>query len=430
MTMTYQETIEYLYQQLPVFHLSGKKAYKPGFANTDALLEHLGNPHRQFKSIHVAGTNGKGSSSHMLAAIFQQAGYKTGLYTSPHLKDYRERIKINGQPIQEQKVIDFVEHNRMFIQSVNPSFFELTVALAFHVFAEEQVDIAVIEVGMGGRLDSTNVILPELSLITNIGWDHADVLGDTLPKIAAEKAGIIKPQVPVVISERQVEIDEVFITKAASTTSPILFASDELQVVSEQLIKGKRQLSIQGRDGLIDLELDLTGTYQSKNVLGVLQAVEVLREQGYDLPEQVVKEALQNVIGLTGLKGRWQLIQEKPRVYGDTGHNEAGIKEVLKTVASYTYHQLWFILGFVADKDLSKILPLYPKEAKYVFCQSSTPRALAAEKLTELAQAYGLEGTWFVNVNEALDEVLSQANEDDLVVIGGSTFVVAEVDQL
>lgn len=431
MTMTYQETIDYLYQQLPVFHLSGKKAYKPGFANTDALLEHLGNPHRQFKSIHIAGTNGKGSSSHMLAAVLQQAGYKTGLYTSPHLKDYRERIKINGQGIDEQGVIDFVEDNRMFIQSVNPSFFELTVALAFYSFAKAEVDIAVIEVGMGGRLDSTNVITPELSLITNIGWDHADVLGDTLSKIAAEKAGIIKPKVPVVISERQPEIDEVFMAKAQQTTSPIVFASDRFQVLSDDVVNGKKQLGIRYSEDLpFELELDLTGSYQSRNVLGVLQAVEILRDMGYQISKDHLQDALRNVTQLTGLKGRWQLIQEKPRIYCDTGHNEAGIREVLKTIHSYTYNELWFILGFVADKDLTKVLPLYPKEAHYVFCQSSTPRALAVEKLKDTASAYGLSGEAFINVNQALDYVKLQADEKDLVVVGGSTFVVAEVDEL
>lgn len=429
--MTYQETIDYLYQQLPVFHLSGKKAYKPGFANTDALLEHLGNPHRHFKSIHIAGTNGKGSSSHMLAAIFQQAGYRTGLYTSPHLKDYRERIKINGQPVEEQKVIDFVEKNRMFIQSVSPSFFELTVALAFQVFAEEKVDIAIIEVGMGGRLDSTNVITPELSLITNIGWDHADVLGDTLPKIAAEKAGIIKPGVPVVVSERQPEVMDVFQSKANETHSPIEFASDSLRVTDEQIAEGCKQMRIDSDvSEPMEYTLDLTGSYQSKNVLGVLKSIEVLRKRGYVIPPNSVQEALANVTGSTGLKGRWQCIQDNPRMYCDTGHNEAGIREVLKTVRSYSYNQLWFILGFVADKDLSKILPLYPAEARYVFCQSATPRALPVEKLQEIASGYGIQGTTIPDVNSAIEYVRSQAKEEDLVVIGGSTFVVAEVKEL
>ncbi|MFT4033104.1 MAG: folylpolyglutamate synthase/dihydrofolate synthase family protein [Siphonobacter sp.] len=426
--MTYQETIDFLYQQLPAFQLIGKKAYKPGLDNTKALLEFLGNPHARLKTIHVAGTNGKGSSSHMLAAILQQAGYKTGLYTSPHLKDYTERVKINGQPIDQQRVIDFVERIRMFIHSVNPSFFEVSVALAFYEFELQNVDIAVIEVGMGGRLDSTNIITPELCLITNIGWDHADVLGDTLGKIAAEKGGIIKEHVPVVVSEHQAESDPVFKEIALTCQAPIYFAEDSYSIQDDELRKGKRHLSIQSDKEEWLLQLDLIGSYQRKNVLGVLKSIELLREMGYRIDDDALSNALSHVVELTGLKGRWQ--QLGPNLFCDTGHNEPGVKVVLETIHSYSYKKLWLILGFVKDKDLGKLLPLYPKDAHYVFCEASTPRALKATQLQEKAESYELHGKVIEDVNKAIENVTSQAEPDDLIVVGGSTFVVADIDRL
>ncbi|PMD99093.1 dihydrofolate synthase [Siphonobacter sp. BAB-5405] len=428
--MTYQETLAYLYQQLPVFHLAGKQAYKPGLLTTEILLEHLGNPHRKFKTIHVAGTNGKGSSSHMLSAILQEAGYKTGLYTSPHLKDYTERFKINGVAIDPERVVAFVEENRMFIQSVTPSFFELSVALAFYEFARQEVDVAVIEVGMGGRLDSTNVIVPEVALITNIGWDHADVLGDTLPKIAAEKAGIMKAGVPVVISERQPETDEVFQTQADTLRAPLTFASDRYTVQTEEIKEGKKVLTIESMKAVQIVALDLLGSYQAKNVLGVLETTRVLTQSGYVITPENMKKALGCVVPLTGLKGRWQQLSTQPLTYADTGHNEPGIREVFKTIASINYEHLWFVLGFVADKDLSKILPLYPTQARYVFCQASTPRALPAEALKELAAKHGLRGETIPDVNEALAYVRTHAEVRDLIVVGGSTFVVADLNEL
>lgn len=427
--MTYQETIDFLYQQLPVFHLIGKEAFKPGLANTEALMELTGNPHHQFRAIHVAGTNGKGSTSHMLASILQEAGYKTGLYTSPHLKDFTERIRINGQPIEQQQVVSFVETYRMYIQSINASFFEWTVAMAFHEFARQEVDIAVVEVGMGGRLDSTNVITPLLSVITNIGWDHADVLGDTLEKIAGEKAGIIKPGIPVVISEHGE--DDVFRKKAKETGSPIFFAPDSYRVLSEEVNVGFRKMEIDGPHGTQTIELDLTGSYQRRNVLGVLRTVDALNDAGFEISANTQTSALRQVVKLSGLKGRWQQLGTDPLVFCDTGHNEPGIREVLETAASISHRQLWLVLGFVKDKDLGKILPLFPKDAKYVFCQPSTFRGLAVSDLVEKAGAAGLAAEFFTpDVNDALRYARKHADPNDLIVVGGSTFVVADLAEL
>ncbi|MFD2145667.1 bifunctional folylpolyglutamate synthase/dihydrofolate synthase [Mucilaginibacter antarcticus] len=434
--MTYQQTIDYLYTQLPVFTRVGASAYKADLNNTIELCKRLGNPERKFKTIHVAGTNGKGSTSHMLAAVLQTAGYKTGLYTSPHLKDFRERVRINGEMISEQSVIDFVADHKTDFEEIQPSFFEMTVGLAFDIFAKEQVDIAVIETGLGGRLDSTNIVTPLLSIITNIGWDHMNILGDTLPQIAAEKAGIIKPQIPVIIGEKQDELAEVFIRKADEEGAPLSFASDlfEAKAISQ---KSK------GYDDLLDIEitslkaqtpnlqsnlqLDLTGSYQLKNVKTVLAAVNELRLQGFTITGDHIKTALSRVKTLTGLHGRWETLSITPLTICDTGHNPEGIREVLNNIASVDFEQLHFVIGIVNDKDSTKVLSMLPKNAIYYFCRPDIPRGLDAETLKQQALSFGLKGSTFTTVKLALAAATQAAAAKDLVFIGGSTFVVAEI---
>lgn len=432
--MNYAETLDYLYNQLPMFTRVGASAFKADLGNTLELCSRLNNPQHKFKSIHVAGTNGKGSTSHMLAAILQTAGYKTGLYTSPHLKDFRERIRINGQMIPEQTVIDFVAQHRPDFDEIAPSFFEMTVALAFDVFAKEQVDIAVIETGLGGRLDSTNVIIPLLSIITNIGWDHMNLLGDTLPKIATEKAGIIKRNIPVIIGEKQDEVAEVFIRKAEDEKVRISFASELYEARKAE--SGKQN----AESNLVDVEisqisnlksqifqLDLTGSYQLKNIKTVLAAVEELRIQGYTITDEHITTALRQVKTLTGLHGRWETISQKPLTICDTGHNPEGVAEVLKNIATVTYNHLHFVLGMVNDKDISKVLSMLPKNATYYFCRPDIPRGLEADSLKEKAESFGLQGEAYANVKEALAAAQTAAQPNDLVFAGGSTFVVAEV---
>ena len=409
-----------------MFQRVGPAAYKPDLNNTISLCKALQNPETKFKSIHVAGTNGKGSSSHMLAAIFQKAGYKTGLYTSPHLKDFRERIRIDGKMISKRSVIDFVAKNKELFESIEPSFFEWTVALAFYYFAIKKVDIAIIEVGLGGRLDSTNIIRPEVCLITNIGWDHMNLLGDTLPKIAGEKAGIIKSGIPVVISEFQKEVAAVFSQKAKIENSEIYFASKEIKVqklkselskLSLQIAKGKKEFNY---------ELDLSGTYQSKNIAGVLKVVDLMRAKGWKIPETKLKSALKNVSTITGLQGRWQLVSKKPLIICDTGHNLEGIKEVMKSITSIKYDKLHFVLGLVNDKDPAKVLSILPKNASYYFTNASIPRAMPAEELAQHAISFRLEGNVFGTVKAAIKAAKSNAINNDLIFIGGSTFVVGE----
>jgi len=429
--MTYQETLEYLFNALPMFQRVGASAFKKDLSNTIALCQQLGNPERKFKSIHVAGTNGKGSTSHTLAAILQSAGYKTGLYTSPHLKSFTERIRIDGKEITEEAVVDFVEANKQFLDELNPSFFEMTVGLAFWYFAKEKVDIAVVEVGMGGRLDSTNVILPELSLITNIGWDHMQFLGDSLPLIAGEKAGIIKPGVPVVISQTQDEVRSVFLNQAREKRVPIFFADQQIRV--EKLSDGKSGLaqfviSKNGETSIFDY--GLLGDYQMYNLPGILETVYQLREKGWKIPEEALRKGLREVTPLTGLKGRWQILGKYPMVIADTGHNEPGIREILKQLEKYSFNQLWMVLGMVQDKDVSKILTLLPKEARYVFCQADLPRAMPAQVLADKATEFGLYGDVLSNVNEAVRFARKNAGINDLIFIGGSTFVVAEIEDL
>ncbi|MBW4890601.1 bifunctional folylpolyglutamate synthase/dihydrofolate synthase [Mucilaginibacter sp. HMF5004] len=429
--MTYAQTLDYLYTQLPMFTRVGASAFKKDLDNTLELCARLDNPQHKFKSIHVGGTNGKGSTSHMLAAILQTAGYKTGLYTSPHLKDFRERIRVNGEMISEQTVVDFVQDHKADFDEIQPSFFEMTVALAFDVFAKEKVDIAIIEVGLGGRLDSTNVITPLLSVITNIGWDHMNMLGDTLPLIAGEKAGIIKPNVPVIIGEYQAEVADVFIAKAKQEHAPILFASEEWR---DEV--GSQKSEVESLDVILNhtsqpithnLQLDLTGTYQAKNVKTVLSALWLLNTSGYTINSPHISEALSHVKTLTGLRGRWDILSTNPLVICDTGHNPEGITEVMKNIAATPYKQLHFVIGMVNDKDHSKVLSMLPKNAIYYFCRPDIPRGLDAESLKQKAQSFGLSGLAYADVTSAFKAAKQAANTDDLVFVGGSTFVVAEV---
>lgn len=429
--MTYQETIEYLYQQLPVFHRIGKKAFKADLSNTIKLCEHLDNPQEKFKSIHIAGTNGKGSSSHYIASIFQSAGYKTGLYTSPHLKSFTERIRINGVPIPENEVVSFVEINKSFLEQLKPSFFEMSVGMAFEYFAREQVDIAIIEVGLGGRLDSTNIINPILSLITNISFDHTDILGDTLPKIASEKAGIIKPNIPVVISERNSETENVFIEKSKTENSPIYFAEDYFIIENfeeKNLLLEMMILDLSNKHNFI-IQSQLVGEYQTKNITGVLKAIDIINQLGFDINSTAIFDGIKNVISQTGLQGRWQLLAKNPLMICDTAHNTAGILQVVNSLQKIKFNQLWMIIGFVSDKDISGILELLPKNANFVFCEANIPRALKSNILLSQAKIFGLIGEEVTDVNDAILMVKSKAKPDDLIFIGGSTFVVAEISE-
>ncbi|MDB5030356.1 folylpolyglutamate synthase/dihydrofolate synthase family protein [Mucilaginibacter sp.] len=431
--MNYQQTIDYIYAQLPIFTRVGASAYKADLGNTIELCNRLDNPQNKFKSIHIGGTNGKGSTSHMLAAILQMAGYKTGLYTSPHLKDFRERIRINGEMISEQWVIDFVARHKPDFEDIQPSFFEMTVALAFDIFAKEKVDIAVIEVGLGGRLDSTNIITPLLSIITNIGWDHMNILGDTLQLIAAEKAGIIKPNIPVIIGEKQDDLADIFIRKAKQQNAPISFASELFNSkVKIQNSKGwndllEVEITQNSKLKTQNLQLDLTGSYQLKNVKTVLSAVNELRAQGFVITDEHIKTALRQVKTLTGLHGRWEVLNNLPLTICDTGHNPEGIEEVLKNIANVKFKQLHFVIGVVSDKDSSRVLAMLPKNAIYYFCKPDIPRGLEAESLKEKAAGFNLHGEAYPSVTSALAAAQQTAEDNDLVFVGGSTFVIAEV---
>lgn len=419
---SYQQAIDYLYASLPIFQRVGAVAYHGDLNNTLALCEALENPQRKFKSIHIAGTNGKGSSSHMLASVLQSAGYKTGLYTSPHLKEFTERIKINGAEVSKEFVVDFVNRMKPVLEKVKPSFFETTVAMAFDYFVREKVDIAVIEVGLGGRLDSTNVIMPEVSLITNISWDHMDLLGDTLERIATEKAGIIKPAIPVIISERQEEVENVFLKRAQETGSSIEFAQDrfEVQALGDGLFSVNR----------VEYQLDLKGNYQQKNLGGVLATLEELKRKGFSISDKSISEGLSKAILLTGLKGRWQKLNDKPLIICDTGHNESGMQEVMKQIAQQKFKKLHIVWGMVKDKDVSKVLKQLPKDANYYFCQAKIPRAMPAAELQSKMNEFGLMGKVVEDVNQAIAEAKKNAAPDDMIFIGGSTFVVAEIENL
>lgn len=425
--MTYTQTLEYLFSRLPMYQRVGQVAYKADLTNTIKLMEALGKPHAKLNAIHIAGTNGKGSSSHMLAAVLQQAGYKTGLYTSPHLIDFRERIKINGKLIPKNYVTDFVEKYKPLFETIEPSFFEWSVALAFDYFATEEVDAAIIEVGLGGRLDSTNVITPVASLITNISYDHVNLLGDTLDKIATEKAGIIKTKVPVTISQYQSETQAVFNTTARNLKAPIVFADKYYRIISAHVNKGIQTVTVLNRSTYESkvYELDLLGAYQQKNLLGVLYTVEVLKQKGFLIEDSMVAEALKRVVALTGLQGRWQVLAEKPLTIADTGHNEEGITQVIENLTRYTYKQLHIVLGVVNDKDISKILKLLPTTAHYYFVKADVPRALDANELLKQAQTLKLKGKAFETVEAGWNAAKKAAKKDDFILIGGSTFVVA-----
>ncbi|HVI49374.1 MAG TPA: folylpolyglutamate synthase/dihydrofolate synthase family protein [Chitinophaga sp.] len=424
----YKATIEYLYAQLPMFTRVGAAAFKADLHNTIALLDQLDNPHHKFKTIHVAGTNGKGSSSHMLAAILQQAGYKTGLYTSPHLLDFRERIRVNGEMVTEDFVVDFTDKLRDQIESIQPSFFEMTVAMAFSYFAAEEVDIAVIEVGLGGRLDSTNVITPELSLITNISYDHKNMLGETLPEIAGEKAGIIKAGIPVVISETQTEIQQVFTDKAASLHAPIHFADQEWMADGSAIVSNRLELTLMDtrQQQMHRFKLDLSGQYQEKNIMGVLSSVRILQHQGWKITREHITTALSHVRKLTGLRGRWEVVSEHPLTVVDVGHNEAGIREVMQQLSHVNYQQLHIVTGFVKDKEVEKVLTLFPDTAHYYFCRAQLPRALDEVTLAEMGAAAGLKGHAYPSVQAALQAARQHAQSDDMILVCGSFFIVAE----
>ena len=405
-TINYSETIAWLFEQLPMYQRVGQSAYKADLTATLSLADYLQNPENSFKTIHVAGTNGKGSTSHMLASVFQEAGYKTGLYTSPHLKDFRERIKINGEMISKQYVSEFVENHKPYFEKNQLSFFEMTVGLAFVYFRKEKVDIAIIEVGMGGRLDSTNIITPEISVITNIGLDHTQFLGDTLEKVAAEKGGIIKIGIPVIIGETLPETKWVFERLASEKNAPITFA---------ETIDSSNYSS------------DLKGSYQQKNIKTVLASLGVLRQKGWNISEENIANGLWNTIKNTGLMGRWQILRENPKAICDTGHNKEGLQLVIKQLSDEKYEKLHIVLGVVNDKDLDSVLPLFPKNATYYFCKPNIPRGLDASLLLTKALGFGLIGEEYISVKKAYSAAVGAASVNDLVFVGGSTFVVAEV---
>ena len=427
--MTYQETLEWMFNKLPMYQRIGAAAYKADLNNTIQLLQMLDNPHRNFKSIHVAGTNGKGSTSHMLASVFQEAGYKTGLYTSPHLIDFRERIRINGEMIPEENVVQFIDIYKDKFEAMELSFFEMTVGMAFDYFSKEQVDIAIIEVGMGGRLDSTNLITPELSIITNIDFDHMKFLGDTRAKIAYEKAGIIKPGIPVVIGETHPETQQVFIDKAQECHSPIyfadqIFACDKIHIESNT----EQQFDVWKQSELYmeALEIPLMGNYQQKNLTTVMCALDLLRDK-FRLSEDDIRSGIAKVVNNTHLMGRWQILGKEPLIIADTGHNVAGITEVVQQLAEMNYERLHFVLGMVNDKDIDSVLQLLPHGAEYYFCKADIPRGLDAHILAQKAFDMGLRGQVYESVSHAYRSAVNNAHFDDIVFIGGSNFTVAEV---
>lgn len=427
MIQTYAEAVNFLYTHLPMFQRVGAAAIRHDLTNTLRLCALLDNPQEKFRSIHVAGTNGKGSSSHMLASVLQEAGFKTGLYTSPHLKSFTERIRVNGNPVREEFVLGFVNRMRAHIPIIDPSFFEITVAMAFEYFAQENVDFAVVETGLGGRLDSTNVITPVVALITNIGWDHKDLLGDTLEKIAYEKGGIIKQGVPAVVSERQMTIDRVFERRCHEVNAPLVFASDHYTVA-----RGLEGIDVR-RDGqpyLAHVDLPLLGFYQYRNLAGVLATIDILRSNGIAIGDVALRTGLHRVIDNTHLKGRWQVLSERPLIVCDTGHNIDGIQQVVTQIEAQSYNRLFVVFGMVRDKDVESVLTLLPRNAQYIFCEAKLPRAMPAVDLLQKAVDAGLTGIVVHDVNDAIRMARSMAGVDDFIFIGGSTFVVAEIDEL
>lgn len=422
--MNYQETVEYLYSQMPMFSRTGGDAYKEGLDTSLALDELYNHPHKAYKTIHVAGTNGKGSTSHLLASVLQQSGYKVGLYTSPHLIDFRERIRVNGEMIPEQDVIDFVESYRRSEFAGAPSFFELTSTMAFEYFRKSQVDFAIIETGLGGRLDSTNIITPILSVITNISFDHTQFLGDTLSKIAAEKAGIIKDGVPVVIGEaKEDEIHTIFDEKAKEMQSHIVFAEKTNQIISYTRENDRLILKTIANETLVD---ELSGDCQVKNANTALNAIHILQSIGITIPQNAIEQGFEHVCGISGLMGRWMVVGESPRIICDTGHNVAGVQYIVKQLAKERYSNLHIVLGFVKDKDVTHILEMFPRYATYYFTNASIPRSLPAKELKALATARGLEGNDYSTVAEAYEAAKKVATASDMIFIGGSTFIVAD----
>ncbi len=428
--MNYNEVLSYLYSQLPMFQRQGKIAYNAKLDNSLAMDDYFCFPHKNFKSIHIAGTNGKGSVAHILASVLQEAGFRTGLYTSPHLKDFRERIRVNGVPVPESKVIDFVKQNKELLEKIGPSFFEMSVAMALKYFSDEKVDMAVIETGMGGRLDSTNIITPVLSVITNIGMDHSIYLGDSLEKIAQEKAGIIKPGIPVVVGETGKETEHVFIDKVRETGSEIVFAdrnfSSDYSLMS---LEGLQVMNIEkkGGGGYPELKIDLNGIYQRRNVITTLQVVEKLNEIEIKISRESLYRGMRQVRKNTGFRGRWEVLENNPLIVCDTGHNREGLILVMEQIRQTAWKNLHMVIGMVNDKDLADILPLFPTEANYYFCRPDIPRGLDSKLLKDEAAGYGLAGESYGTVKAALDAAKQQAGKQDMIFVGGSTFVVAEV---
>ena len=427
---TYQEVQNYLYSSLPMYQRMGAAALKPNLDNTIALCNALGNPQTQFKSIHIGGTNGKGSSSHAVAAVLQSAGYKTGLYTSPHLKHFSERIRVNGEPISENDIFSFVTSHFQLFEGIKPSFFEATVAMAFWHFQQKEVEVAVIEVGLGGRLDSTNIITPDLCLITNISWDHADLLGPTLQHIAREKAGIIKSKKPIIVSEYQDEVAEIFENKAKEMEAPLAFASKKWSLENIGKVENGIQVICNSESKNFELTYSLTGYYQLKNIPGILETIATLNTLGYTVSDDSIQKGLSNISQLTGLKGRWQVINQKPLAIADTAHNEAGVAEIVKQILSLQFKNLHIVLGMVNDKDHDKILKLLPTNAQYYFTQPQIDRKLPADQLQQKALRFELFGDVFENPNLALRHAMAVADTDDFIFIGGSTFVVADLENL
>src|SRR6476646_10431012 len=435
--MNYQETIDYLFARLPMFSRIGAAAFKKDLINIQKLSDFLGDPHKRFKSIHIAGTNGKGSVSHMLAAILQTAGYKTGLYTSPHLKDFRERIKINGEMVSEEFIIDFTEQIKTISEEIEPSFFEITVAMAFEYFAEQKIDIAIVETGLGGRFDSTNIITPELSVITNIGWDHMNILGDSLEKIAFEKAGIIKQNVPVIVGEVLSETEKIFNDVANERKADLSIAADKRQAINWYWKKpaghhsGGHELVVEVAQQLKTdhqlYHLDLPGIYQTKNLLTVLETCSHLQQKGWNIEEQSIRLGLQNTKKLTGLHGRWEVIHLHPLIVLDVAHNEDGIKMLMEQVEVTDHDHLHIVLGVVKDKELEKILTLFPRLTDYYFTRADIPRALDALVLKERASEIGLKGEIYPDVNQAIKAALTKASKQDMILVCGSVFLIGEV---
>lgn len=427
--MDYEQTIDFLFNSFPMFEKTGGDAYHPGLEKIEELCKHFDHPQKKIKTIHIAGTNGKGSSSHLLAAVLQSAGYKTGLYTSPHLKEFTERIRINGKEISKEAITSFVNQHLEFFKSFKASFFEITTLMAFHFFSKEKVDIAVIETGLGGRLDATNVLQPEAVLITNISYDHMQYLGDSLEKIALEKAGIVKNCIPLVISERQAETYSVFEKVSKEKKTTLIFAEDLYTLKNSSFLNGKIQTDIyfRNRKSMEKLEIGLGGSYQEKNIKGILVILDLLKVKGWTINEEHTRKGFSEVVKLTGLKGRWDFIQQEPAVLCDTAHNEAGIKYITEQLKTLSYHNIYVVLGMVKDKEIEKILNLLPKDAWYFFTQAKIPRALEVDVLFEKAKLAGLKGEITSTVAEALNKAKMKAGKNDLIYVGGSTFVVAEV---